>query len=299
MAGAGIVRPHVYVDPATPDPVHRVGPYRVDLGARVIDGPAGRLPLRPLEARFLAYLFTRRGRVVYSRELLTEVWGYHPSVASKAPALLVSRLRARLGDPAELVRTVPGGGYSVEPPGEPLVLQATRLAERAGREGEALARLGALQPELEAALAKDPGALSVYADWLEENGDPYAAALKPELLKARGPAGRWFLEGLDRSGQLEFVLRDALVREVKLVSVEPRALNQTLHRLVHLRACVALEKVQIEPRPLGGPSAHIGTWSMWRELRWPASMRSLVLPNTTEEAREAVEKAARVKVVAR
>lgn len=31
--------------------------------------------------------------------------------------------------------------------------------------------------ELEAALAKDPGALSVYADWLEENGDPYAAAL--------------------------------------------------------------------------------------------------------------------------
>ena len=153
--------------------------------------------------------------------------------------------------------------------------------------------------QLESSLATEASALFVYADWLEEHGDPYAAALNPELLKERGPAGHWFLEGLDRSGQLEFVLRDALVREVKLVSVEPRALNQTLHRLVHLRACVALEKVQIEPRPLGGPSAHIGTWSMWRELRWPASMRSLVLPNTTEEAREAVEKAARVKVVAR
>lgn len=155
----------------------------------------------------------------------------------------------------------------------------------------------ARHPEFEASLATDAAAIEVYADWLEEQGDPYAAALKPALLKERGPAGRWFLEGLDRSGQIEFTLRDALVREVK-VNVDSSHLLATLHRLVHLRACVALEKVHIEPRSLG-QSGDVGRWTMWRDLRWPRSMKSLVLARVNDAAREAVEKSARVKVTAK
>lgn len=149
--------------------------------------------------------------------------------------------------------------------------------------------------EFEARLASDSAMLEVYADWLEEQGDPYAASLKPALLKERGPAGRWFLEGLDRSGQVEFTLRDALVREVT-VNVEASQLLSTLHRLVHLRACVALEKLVIGQRSIN-QSLDVARWSMWRDIQWPSSMQTLVLPWVSDETREAVEKTMRVKVV--
>jgi hypothetical protein len=157
----------------------------------------------------------------------------------------------------------------------------------------------ARHPELEAALANDADALGPYADWLEEQGDPYAAALKPQLLKERGPAGRWFLEGLDRSGAVAFTLRDALVREVKVATLSDRLLP-TLHHLVHLRACVALKKVTIDPRALGTVvGGDLGAWTMWRDVRWPRSLETLALPKVSAEARAAVEKAAGVRVTAK
>ncbi|MBL8917147.1 MAG: hypothetical protein JNM17_40955, partial [Archangium sp.] len=128
----------------------------------------------------------------------------------------------------------------------------------------------ARHPEFESALATDASMLEVYADWLEEQGDPYAASLKPALLKERGPAGRWFLEGLDRSGQLEFKLKDALVREV-VVRVDASQLLSTLHRLVHLRACVALEKVAIDQRSIN-QNLDVAKWTMWSDIRWPRSL---------------------------
>lgn len=146
--------------------------------------------------------------------------------------------------------------------------------------------------QLESSLATEASALFVYADWLEEHGDPYAAALNPELLKERGPAGHWFLEGLDRSGLIEFTIRDALVREVKLGSVPDAALAETMHRLCHLRACVALEHVSMQ-RPENAPrwpsSGADATSELWRQCRWPASLRRMTVSGETS-ATKALEK---------
>ncbi len=146
--------------------------------------------------------------------------------------------------------------------------------------------------QLESSLATEASALFVYADWLEEHGDPYAAALNPELLKERGPAGHWFLEGLDRSGLIEFTLRDALVREVKLGSVPDTSLAETMHRLCHLRACVALEHVSMQRAknpPRWQSSGADATSELWRQCRWPASLRRVTVSGNTSAA-EALEK---------
>lgn len=159
----------------------------------------------------------------------------------------------------------------------------------------------ARHPQLESTLATDEGALFVYADWLEEQGDPFAAALNPRLLKERGPAGHWFLEGLDRSGLIEFTIRDALVREVKLGGVPHEALAETMHRLCHLRACVALEHVSMERpenvssrRSLGAQASD----TLWRSCRWPKSLRRVTVHGQEGEV-DALEKALKVTVTRR
>ncbi len=130
--------------------------------------------------------------------------------------------------------------------------------------------------ELAAAISRDPGAAEVYADWLEEQGDPFAGALKPTLARARGPAGLWWLEGFERTGAVTTTVRDGFVREAQVGVIPSSELLGTVHRLVHLRACLALERVVIDPRSLGERAwASIFSWSMWIDCRWPASLRSL------------------------
>lgn len=155
----------------------------------------------------------------------------------------------------------------------------------------------ARHPQLESTLVSDAGSLFVYADWLEEQGDPFAAALNPQLLKAQGPAGHWFLEGLDRSGRLEFTIRDGLVRAVKLGGVPERTLAHTLHRLCHLRACVALEHVSMQ-RPANvhelGPGLDARS-PLWRVCRWPPSLQRLTVSGEAAD-REALAKDLKVVV---
>ena len=96
----------------------------------------------------------------------------------------------------------------------------------------------ARHPELEAAISREAGAAEVYADWLEEQGDPFAGALKPELAKERGPAGLWWLEGFERSGAVTTTVRNGFVREVQVGAIPATELLSTVHRLCHLRACL-------------------------------------------------------------
>lgn len=190
-------------------------------------------------------------------------------------------------------------------PGKPFVERRWAIHGTTASSGSALFCFmefpEARHPQLESTLATDAGAVFVYADWLEEQGDPYAAALNPELLKERGPAGRWFLEGLDRSGLIEFTLRDALVREVKLGGVPDAALAETMHRLCHLRACVALEHVSME-RPanvarLVGAGAPANS-PLWRTCRWPKSVRRVTVSGDAT-AVETLEKDLKVTVTRR
>lgn len=130
----------------------------------------------------------------------------------------------------------------------------------------------ARHPELEAALSKSREAVMVYADWLEEQGDPYAASLNPELLKSRGPAGEWFLEGLDRSGAHQFTLERGLVKSVTLSLTAQENTEHVVLRLCAMRACAALRELKLR-RPL----RELNLDPIWALAPWPRTLQRLSL----------------------
>ncbi|MBX2799684.1 MAG: winged helix-turn-helix domain-containing protein [Myxococcales bacterium] len=75
---------------------------QVDLERGVIVREGRTVRLTPLEVRLLAYLADHPDRDISQEELLQQVWGYAPGVASRAVTATVHRLRVKIErDPAE------------------------------------------------------------------------------------------------------------------------------------------------------------------------------------------------------
>ncbi len=71
------------------------------------------IELTPTEFDLLVFLLRNPGRVFGRDELLTDVWGYSSAVGSRTVDVHVAQLRSKL-EPAEIIRTVRGVGYSVD-----------------------------------------------------------------------------------------------------------------------------------------------------------------------------------------
>jgi DNA-binding response OmpR family regulator len=91
LTGAGVV-----LDPAA---------HRVTRDSREI-------ALTPKEFAVLEVLLRAGGTVVSSEQLLTRAWDEHADPFTNAVRVAMSKLRAKLGEPA-VVETVPGVGYRV------------------------------------------------------------------------------------------------------------------------------------------------------------------------------------------
>ena len=131
----------------------RVGRGGVDLDRGVVATEEGEVALTAIEVALLRYLFARSGAPVGRAELLEEVWGYHPSVRSRAVDQTVKRLRKKIEadarDPSHLV-SVPGVGYRFEPiPSEDVPLRTNLVAppDRFFGQGTALRDLDRLIDE--------------------------------------------------------------------------------------------------------------------------------------------------------
>lgn len=74
--------------------------------------------LTATEFDLLAYLMSKPGRVFTREQLLSEVWGYSSVVTTRTVDVHIAQLRAKLGEP-DLIRTVRGVGYAIEPPTGP------------------------------------------------------------------------------------------------------------------------------------------------------------------------------------
>jgi tetratricopeptide (TPR) repeat protein len=92
----------------------------LQLGALAVDLDTGEmstgLQLRPIELALLRYLAERPGEVVPLDRLLVEVWGYNPTVRSRAPYSTVMRLRAAIEPDPQSPRYLlshRGAGYSL------------------------------------------------------------------------------------------------------------------------------------------------------------------------------------------
>ncbi|HVF73850.1 MAG TPA: response regulator transcription factor [Acidimicrobiales bacterium] len=92
--------------------VVRVGDVEIDVPARRVRRGSDDVHLTPTEFDLLHCLAARPGTVFTRERLLAEVWGYKEAPGRTVDSH-VQALRRKLG--AEVVRTVHGVGYAVEP----------------------------------------------------------------------------------------------------------------------------------------------------------------------------------------
>jgi two-component system, OmpR family, phosphate regulon response regulator PhoB len=89
---------------------------RVDEAAHRVFVDGNEIHVSALEMRLLLHLFKSPGHMSTRRELLTEVWGYHPEVASRTVDTHIKRLRDKLVGAADLLQTVRGVGFRLADP---------------------------------------------------------------------------------------------------------------------------------------------------------------------------------------
>jgi DNA-binding response OmpR family regulator len=93
-------------------PVLEHGDLAVDTAKRCARRAGRPLALRPKEFGVLELLLAAQGRVVSAEELLERVWDEAADPFTGAVKITISRLRAKLGDPA-VIETVPKAGYRI------------------------------------------------------------------------------------------------------------------------------------------------------------------------------------------
>jgi DNA-binding response OmpR family regulator len=99
------------------DTVLEVGEIRMSLDMRTAFVGAEELDLTPKEFDLLAIFVQNPGRA-FSRDFLLErIWGDDVYVTDRTVDTHVQRLRKKLGDEADAIRTVWGIGYKLQPAG--------------------------------------------------------------------------------------------------------------------------------------------------------------------------------------
>jgi two-component system phosphate regulon response regulator PhoB len=97
--------------------VLRLRNLAVDESAHRVFVDAKEIRLSALEMRLLLYFLRAPGKMRTRKELLTDVWGYHPEVTSRTVDSHVKRLRDKLGAASDLLQTVRGVGFRMAEPG--------------------------------------------------------------------------------------------------------------------------------------------------------------------------------------
>ncbi len=113
------VRARLRTRPAIPKPAETVvfGKNEVDLRRRILLRGGEEQRMTTHEAGVLAYLVANRGRDVSREELLQNVWGYSPAMATRTVDNQILKLRKKVedvpSDPRHIL-TIHGTGYRFE-----------------------------------------------------------------------------------------------------------------------------------------------------------------------------------------
>lgn len=91
-----------------------VGPVTLDRDGRRVSRDGEPVHLTPTEFDLLACLAEQPGTVLTREHLLAEVWGWADASGTRTVDSHVKALRGKLG--SDLLRTVHGVGYALEPP---------------------------------------------------------------------------------------------------------------------------------------------------------------------------------------
>ena len=95
--------------------VLQVGTVRIDRSAHRVSVDGVDVELTPTEFRLLLLLAERRGRVQARSHLLETVWEAAPDIQTRTVDMHIQRLRNKLGTAGDLIETVRGFGYRLQP----------------------------------------------------------------------------------------------------------------------------------------------------------------------------------------
>lgn len=91
-----------------------VGTIAIDCGSHRVTVAGAEIELTSTEFKLLLYLAEHIGRVMQRELLLQDVWGYNFVGDTRTVDTHVTRLRNKLGDAGEMIKTVRGFGYKLE-----------------------------------------------------------------------------------------------------------------------------------------------------------------------------------------
>ena len=100
---------------ASASDVLHVGAVRIDRSAHRVSVDGVDVELTPTEFRLLLLLAERRGRVQARSHLLETVWEAAPDIQTRTVDMHIQRLRNKLGTAGDLIETVRGFGYRLQP----------------------------------------------------------------------------------------------------------------------------------------------------------------------------------------
>ena len=219
---------------------------RVDLNRGIVHRDGERISLTDMERELLRYLAD--GHVASRADLLRDVWGYAPTVRSRAVENTVWRLRKKIernADQAEHLLTVRGVGFR-------LLLPTLELAELIGRDG-LLGELGVALSHRWVTLTGPPGvgktalahAVAGGAWWVDARGDVLAQVAAS--LEVR----------LEETSAVLQVARALVGREIELLVLDgvTRRASQVVG--AWLDAAPRLRVLATSSRPFGAPREHV------------------------------------------
>jgi two-component system phosphate regulon response regulator PhoB len=102
------------VPAAKDDKTLRVGPLLIDTARHLVSVNEAEITLTTTEFKLLLTLVERLGRMQSREHLLRHVWGYSHTADTRTVDTHITRLRNKLGEAGELIKTVRGFGYKME-----------------------------------------------------------------------------------------------------------------------------------------------------------------------------------------
>ena len=111
----GAILRRVAAPAPTSSDVLQLGPLQIDRAAHRVRVEGADVELTPTEYKLLLLLAERRGRVQARSHLLETVWEAAPDIQTRTVDMHIQRLRNKLGTAGDLIETVRGFGYRLQP----------------------------------------------------------------------------------------------------------------------------------------------------------------------------------------
>lgn len=109
-----VMRRYEHEKQTLPVALFTIGDIAIDKERHTVLSAGNEIELTSTEFKLLLYLAEKKGCVHSREQLLQRVWSYNNAGDTRTVDTHVTRLRAKLGTPGDIIKTVRGFGYKIE-----------------------------------------------------------------------------------------------------------------------------------------------------------------------------------------